>query len=265
MASGVALFSYLSLFLIPLQKTIGFQINQVTLHGNVHTSRAEILQLLNPLFGQAVTQINSSKTAQELQTLAWVESASVKVELPHTLVIRIQEYPYLALYQNRNQLTVINSRGELLPQVPIDHEPGLLILSGEQAYTQLTSLTALLTSYPPLKERVVAATWVSQRRWNFLLDNQILIKLPQETDQILTALDYILLADQQHNLFKIAGAVIDMRVPDRMALNPGPLTPLSPPQRPKPSQDFFVNTPPQSPTDALVGGDVTQDRSQFAQ
>ena len=251
--------------MIPLQKQLGFQINHVTLHGNVHTSQAEVRQLVEPLFGQAVTQINASQTAQELQTLAWVESASVKIELPHTLVIRIQEYPYLALYQNRNQLTVVNSRGELLPQVPIDHEPGLLILSGEQAYTQLTSLTELLTSYPTLKERVVAATWVSQRRWNFRLDNAILIKLPHEPDQILTALDHILLADQQHNLLKIAGAVIDMRVPDRMTLNPGPLTPSSPPQRPKFSQDFLVNTPSQSPTDALIGGDVQQDRSQFAQ
>ena len=252
------------LILIPLQKSFGFEVTQVMIRGNDRTSAAEILEVLNAsVLGNVITNFNPLRAIALLERLPWVDAAHVQIEFPNTLVIQIQEYPFLALYQHNARLTVINSRGEPLNDVPLDLESDLLVLSGDQAHTQLNNLYTFLTASPWLKEKVLSATWIGQRRWNLHLDNGILIKLPQHPDQIQIALDHMFHLNQSYQLLQISGSVIDMRIPKKMVLNTGVPRPQTPPTRPEPSTEFFVNIP-QNPPDTLVGGNIRKDTARFS-
>ena len=95
------------------------------------------------------------------------------------------------------------------------------MLVGEGAPRRAARLFALLSTEPALLARVIAATWVGDRRWTLHLDNRVDVLLPEEN------LDaaWRVLADQEreHALLRRAVRVIDLRLlPDRIRLKLAP-------------------------------------------
>jgi cell division protein FtsQ len=74
----------------------------------------------------------------------------------------------------------------------------------------------LLEPYPALRETVLAAVLVGERRWNLRLKNGIDVELP-ETDAA-SALERFVTLDRQKNLVTRDILVIDLRLPDRVTV-----------------------------------------------
>jgi cell division protein FtsQ len=95
------------------------------------------------------------------------------------------------------------------------------VLVGADAPRHAEALFALLSSEPALFERVVAATWVGDRRWDLRLDNQVDVMLPEQDPQ--TAWRLLAAKAREEALLERAIRAVDLRLlPERIRLRLDP-------------------------------------------
>jgi len=73
---------------------------------------------------------------------------------------------------------VINEDGDIIREARPDLYLHLPLVSGEGANKHASEILALISSRPPLMERVYALVRVDTRRWDIVLKDNSVIKLP---------------------------------------------------------------------------------------
>ena len=56
----------------------------------------------------------------------------------------------------------------------------LPLLAGTGAAKKTRDLFGVLASAPEIAERMVAAAWIADRRWDITLDNEVVVRLPED-------------------------------------------------------------------------------------
>jgi cell division protein FtsQ len=155
---------------------------------------------------------------ENLLRYGWVQDARVSRRLPDQLVIDIVERRPAALWQNRQQLSLIDADGVVLAPVPVDQMPDLPLLIGPGANQQATALNGLLARAPTLKPQVDSATWIGRRRWNLAFTSGETLMLPEGTESAAKALERFAKEDRRVGLLARGYRRFDLRVPGRMAV-----------------------------------------------
>ena len=94
----------------------------------------------------------------------------------------------------------------------------LTVVAGSSAAPNAAPLLNILRTEPELFAEVWAVTYQSERRWDVHLRNGIRVRLP-ETDPR-TAWSRLAVIDHSKRIIDRDLAVIDMRVPDQMIVEP---------------------------------------------
>jgi cell division protein FtsQ len=202
----------------------GLAVGKVVVEGRRWTPPEALRSRLDLRLGMPLLAVDTAAARQRLETLAWVERASVARLLPDTVQIRLLERQPLALWQRDGRFEVIDRAGAVIEGALRDHpdEYGhLRVLVGDGAPQQAASLFALLSTEPALSSRVLAATRVGARRWNVHLDHGVEVWLPER--DVLGA--WRVLADKARDdaLLERAVTVIDLRfLPERLRLRLDP-------------------------------------------
>jgi cell division protein FtsQ len=203
----------------------GLAVRQVYVDGRARTGLEELRASLAVAVGQPILAVDTDAARERLEQLTWVEQASVVRMLPDSIQIRLIERQPLALWQRDGRFSLVDSAGLVIEGAldgPLpDRWRHLRVLVGEGAPAQAARLFALLSTEPALSERVVAATWVGDRRWTLHLDNQVDVLLPEDNP----AAAWRVLAEQErdHGLLERAVALIDLRfLPGRIRLELDP-------------------------------------------
>jgi cell division protein FtsQ len=202
----------------------GLVVRDVLVEGRRRTPPQALRDRLDIRVGMPLLAVDTAAAKARLETLAWVERASVARMLPDTVQIRLVERQPLALWQREGRFEVIDRTGAVIEGALHDHPEdyrNLRVLVGDEAPQGAASLFALLSAEPALSGRVVAATRVGGRRWNVHLDNGIEVWLP-ERDPLGA---WRVLADQARAtaLLERAVTVIDLRfLPERLRLRLDP-------------------------------------------
>jgi cell division protein FtsQ len=202
----------------------GLAVRKVLVEGRRWTPPQALRSQLDIRLGMPLLAIDTAAIRDRLETLAWVERASVARLLPDAVQIRLLERQPLALWQRAGRFEVIDRAGEVIEGALHDHpeEYGhLRVLVGDGAPQEAASLFALLSTEPALSSRVVAATRVGERRWNVHFDHDVEVWLPER--DVLGA--WQVLADKARGeaLLERAVTVIDLRfLPQRLRLRLDP-------------------------------------------
>jgi cell division protein FtsQ len=208
----------------------GLVVRDVLVEGRRRTPLQALRDRLDIQVGMPLLAVDTAAARDRLETLAWVERASVARMLPDTVQVRLLERQPLALWQRDGRFEVIDRTGAVIEGALSDHPEdyrNLRVLVGDQAPQDAASLFALLSTEPALSARVVAATRVGGRRWNVHLDDGIEVWLPE--GDALGA--WRVLADEARDaaLLERAITVIDLRLlPERLRLR---LDPAALPER----------------------------------
>jgi cell division protein FtsQ len=198
----------------------GLAVRKVVVEGRRWTPPEALRSQLDLRPGMPLLAVDAAAARDRLETLAWVERASVARLLPDAVQIRLLERQPLALWQRGGRFEVIDRAGAVIEGALHDHpdEYGhLRVLVGDGAPQQAASLFALLSTEPALSSRVLAATRVGERRWNVHLDHGVEVWLPEQG--VLGA--WRVLADKARDdaLLERAVSVIDLRfLPERLRL-----------------------------------------------
>jgi cell division protein FtsQ len=216
----------------------GFTMSRVEIRGARRVSRLEVYNIAFDQASTAMPSVDLAATRARLLEFGWVKEARVSRRLPDTLVIDIVERQPVAIWQNNQQLSLIDAEGVVLEPVRIEAMPDLLRVLGAGANRNLGTLNALLEAAPHLRPQVDNAAWVGGRRWDLRFQTGETLSLPEGDDAARRAITRFAGMDQQTQLLGRGFVRFDMRDPRRMVVRvsrePGSSIPTLSAEPPRP-------------------------------
>jgi len=198
----------------------GLRIGQVRIEGRAQTPEPLLNAALGVITGQPILAFSVAEARARLESLSWVQSATVSRRLPGTIVVDLVERRPFAVWQNQGKFTLVDRDGRAVPDQDIAAFGQLPLVVGTGAAAAAAGLLDALEKYPAIQSHVVAAVRVGDRRWNLHLTNGGDVLLPE--GQAPAALARLAELQQEHALLDRPLQVIDLRLPDRMVLRPAP-------------------------------------------
>ncbi|GGB18137.1 cell division protein FtsQ [Sphingomonas metalli] len=158
----------------------GLRVRQIEITGLKRMDRMTVYAVALDQQSRAMPLVDLESVRQKLLRYGWIADAHVSRRLPDTLLIDIVERTPAAVWQDRGELTLIDSSGVLLEPVNPDAIPDLPLIIGPGADRQEAAYQSLLAAAPALKPRIRAATWIGNRRWDLTFDSGEVLALPEE-------------------------------------------------------------------------------------
>ncbi len=222
--------------LAQLAADAGLRISKVEITGAHATEIAALQQAIDVHDGEPSLGFSLDQVQHRVEELGAVQSATVERELPGTLVVNITERAAYAIWQTGGdgrpvKFLLIDKAGNVIAgqdaAAAKRREPWLLLLAGADAPQNAQGLMTELQAQPAVLARVVAAERVDELRWDLVLKDRTLVKLPALTESGAIAQLGALQASMQ--LLDRPVQVIDLRLPGRLVVRPYPApTPAAP-------------------------------------
>jgi cell division protein FtsQ len=198
----------------------GLRITEVVIEGRANTPEPLLRAALGVSKGDPILGFSVEAARQRVETLSWVEHATVERRLPGTVVVFLQERRPFAIWQNQARFVLIDRNGQLVANQNVAEFRQLPLVVGPGAPAAAATLIDALTDRPDLQKRIVAVVRVGERRWNLRLNNGADVMLPEGHE--VEALNRLMQLQQDHSLLDRPLAAIDMRLGDRLVLRPRP-------------------------------------------
>jgi cell division protein FtsQ len=198
----------------------GFRITSLTLSGNVHVSKEEVLAIAGVTATTSLLFLDVTEVRERLMTNPWIADATVLKLYPGELQVRISERHAFALWQKDGRVSVVADDGTVLEPYQAPGLAPLPLVVGQGAQRRAKAFLALLDHYPDIRDQVRASILVGERRWNLRLRNGLDIRLP-EIDAA-RALDRLVALDRDIKLISRDITAIDLRLPDRVTVRLSP-------------------------------------------
>ncbi|MEJ1975160.1 MAG: cell division protein FtsQ/DivIB [Acetobacteraceae bacterium] len=203
------------------------RVQQIVVEGRSNTPELLLDAALSVRKGDPILGFSLQDARDRIETLSWVEHATVERRLPGTLVVNLTERRPFAIWQNQGKFVLIDRDGQVVANENVATFGELPLVVGAGAPESTTALLDALSAYPALKSRLVAAVRVGERRWNLQLKNGINVMLPEGAAP--AALAKLMDLESTQSLLERPLAVVDMRLPDRLVVRPlaSPAAPVS--------------------------------------
>ena len=194
----------------------GFRVRGYEITGLNNMARQPVDAIVSSEVGRSQPLVDVRAIRAELLKFGWVKDARVSRRLPDVLVIDIVEREPAALWQDKQQLALIDSEGVVLDRVPVDRMPDLPLLIGPGANAQAQKLNALLAEVPTLKPQLASATWIGRRRWDLNFQSGETVALPEGVRPASEALARFAKMDRSSGLLGRGILRFDLRIPGKM-------------------------------------------------
>ena len=166
--------------LVALADQSNMHVREILVAGRERTAKTDLVQKIDYLYMQNIFLVDIARLKAGVEVLPWVKSATVKRQLPATLVIDIDEHRPLALWQDGGgAVRLVSEAGEAIDVPDALNYHGLPLLSGAEAPAAAPALFAALGSEPDLTGRVSGAQRLRDGRWNVFVDGVVEVRLPR--------------------------------------------------------------------------------------
>jgi cell division protein FtsQ len=216
-------------------------VTDVVIEGRANTPEPLLRAAIGVSRGDAILGFSVSDARARIETLTWVEHATVERRLPGTIVVKLDERRPFAVWQNQGKFALIDRDGLLVTDQDVSQFRHLPLVVGAGAPGAATTLLDALTARPGLQSRVIAAVRVGERRWNLRLNTGCDVLLPEGHEA--AALDRLQQLQQDHALLDRPMQVIDLRLPDRLVVRPKPEVAQAPTVPPPAGQNTAGKNP----------------------
>ena len=196
----------------------GLRITAVVIEGRANTPEPMLRAALGVTKGDPILSFSVEQARQRIETLSWVEQATVERRLPNTVVVFLKERRPFAIWQNQGKFVLIDRDGLVVDNQDVKHFRHLPLVVGLGAPGAATPLLDALVDRPALAGRIVAAVRVAERRWNLRMKNGADVMLPE--GQEVAALDRLIALHQSQALLDRPLSAIDLRLPDKLIIRP---------------------------------------------
>lgn len=226
---------------------MGFRVSNVQINGADTTPLPVIEAALGVKPGDPILGFSLERAQARIERLGPIQTAVVERALPDTLIVTVTERAPYAVWQTAGsqssglpRFVVIDKFGNIIADQDAvaakRRNPALLLLTGQNAPQMASTLMNELIAVPAVRSHVAAAQRVDGLRWNLILRNDTVVKLPEENEQ--RAIAELGQLQTSMALLDRPVEVIDLRLPGRMAVRPYPspaVSSASAPAAPPPS------------------------------
>ena len=204
--------------LIVASAKTGLQLEYIEVYGRAHTPKDAILAASELTLGEPILGMSLRDLHARLSTIGWIEDVAIEREIPSTIRLLLKERVPIALLQTMDGHRVIDADGTIITGADPSAFGHLTVVAGKKAASRAAPMLNILRTEPELYAEVWAISYQSERRWDVHLRSGILVRLP-ETDPR-TAWSRLAIIDHSKRITDRDLAVIDLRVPDQMIVEP---------------------------------------------
>jgi|GEM_PF-1053278 len=215
--TGISLHSKIRTFNASLLTASGLTVKNISITGNNRTLSSALKKILPPLCKEtSMFSLDIENIKNKIENMPWTDSVSIQRIFPNTLKVFLKEKVPLALWQDKNQLFLIDTSGYKIALKNITAFKDLPLVVGRKANTNAPCLIAVLEKTAYLKNLVRSSSFIYNRRWNLNLSNGGIIQLPEKGwKKAITNLEEL---HKKSNLLNKDLELIDMRVPPQIIL-----------------------------------------------
>lgn len=197
----------------------GFKVDQVLVTGRKNTDVQELLARVGVKKGDPIFGLSVAASQDALREIPWVKEVSVSRQLPGKVLVDLQERTPTALWQYNKKIFLIDEEGATLSSSIPEEYKDLPLLVGEDAPQSVSHVLSLLKAEPDIARQFSAAVRIGGRRWDLRLKSGATIRLPEENAEL--ALRRLSLYQEKGGLLDKSLSAIDLRLPDRIVIEPG--------------------------------------------
>ena len=196
----------------------GFTIQKLEVTGRNQVPAADLMQALQVKKDTPILSYAPGDAVARLSANPWLKSVNVERRMPDTVFVRVEERIPAARWQVHGKLAVVDVEGAVLTTENMDMYKDLPIIIGQEARHKVVDLFTLLRGEPELAKDITAATWISNRRWNLTLRNNVVVKLPAHDPGL--ALSAFTALNASDRILERDITTIDLRLPKQVILQP---------------------------------------------
>jgi len=190
----------------------GFGIGAINITGARHTDPQDILAAAGFAPGQSIFAADIHAARRHLLSLEWVADAEVRRQYPGTITVSVVEKVPFALWETPNGTYLVERSGRTIGLFDPKSFPRLPMLAGDGAPQSAAALVDSVQAHRATAARVVGYQRVSDRRWNLLLNGDVIVELPEDGWQKeLDALEHLIV---DKGILERDIAEIDLRMHD---------------------------------------------------
>lgn len=209
-------FSYVKHKTLDYSAELGLRLKDIFVEGRGETSREDILEAIGLKSGDPILAFDPKRAKETIEALPWVSHVTIERRLPDSIYVTLTEKKPIAFWQFKEQLSLVDEKGETIPGANRQKYKDLPLIVGENAPKFVPSLFEILEQESHFKNMVSSAVLIGKRRWDIHLKNGMIVKLPEHNAP--AAWTQLALLDQEHKLLDRDIAIIDFRLPDRLIL-----------------------------------------------
>jgi cell division protein FtsQ len=205
---------YLYMAWIDATKQAGFTLEELIVKNRKLTKVEDVVEAVGLNVGDSLFQTSLGEIHQKLLYLPMVKEAHVTRDLSGRIIIDLHERKPYALWQFQDKLRVIDAEGIVLARANPDEYPNLITVVGENAPQNMQELISFLPTEKNLSEEVVAAVYVSDRRWDVHFVSGVQIMLPENNPRV--AWKRLAKMHKKHDILQQKLQAIDLRIEDKI-------------------------------------------------
>lgn len=163
----------------------GFGVYAMHITGNRRVPTSTIFAALGLKPGQSIFFVDLPAARARIMALDWIQSADVVRRYPDAITVTVVEKRPFALWQTppdkdgQPHLAVVERSGGVITTRDVEKFAKLPKLVGEGAPQAAGALVDAVQGHRAVSARVAAYERVSGRRWNLILNDGVVVKLPE--------------------------------------------------------------------------------------
>jgi len=163
----------------------GFGISEIHITGNRRTPYNQVLEVLGMKPGQSIFSADLWQARDRLAHLEWIASAEIHRRYPDAIFVTLVEKRPFALWQapadahGEAPIWVVERNGRLITTHEIEKFRRLPKLVGSGAPAAAADLVDAVATHRAITARIAAYARQSERRWNLILDDGVIVQLPE--------------------------------------------------------------------------------------
>lgn len=163
----------------------GFGISEIHITGNRRTPYSQVLEVLGMKPGQSIFSADVWQARNRLAHLEWIATAEVHRRYPDAIFVTLVEKRPFALWQapadahGETPIWVVERNGKLITTHDVEKFRRLPKLAGAGAPAAAADLVDAVATHRAITARIALYARQSERRWNLILDDGVVVQLPE--------------------------------------------------------------------------------------
>jgi len=163
----------------------GFGISEIHITGNRRTPYKQVLEVLGMKPGQSIFSADLWSARDRLALLDWIASAELHRRYPDAVFVTLVEKRPFALWQppadahGEAPILVVERNGRPITSHDVEKFRRLPKLVGAGAPQAAADLVDAVATHRAVAARIAAYARQSERRWNLILDDGVVVQLPE--------------------------------------------------------------------------------------